>query len=158
PILFTDASRVRAERTVSGAPFFVRRNDQIVSGEAVAGLSDAKARATVHIRSFSANFGNSGNLTYAASVPTGYVLNTTSKSGYIHVMSQPGSEKEVFWNFPAIQPVRPPRMKPGEPPPTPKPYVPPKPDSPEQIQAQANELRTQLAGLQDQGSFTVAVG
>ena len=155
PILFADATRVRVGQTVSGAPFFVRRNDQLVGGEASAALSAGpKARATVHIRSFSAGFGGSGNLTYAASVPTGYVLNATAKSAYIHVMPQPGSEKEVYWHFSA-QPVRPPRIKPGEPPPI---YVPPKIDSPEQLQAEAKELQTQLAGLQDQGSFTVVVG
>jgi hypothetical protein len=158
PILFTDASRVRAEQTASGAPFFVRRNDQIVSHEAVAGSSDAKARATVHIRNFSASVGDSGVLTYAASVPVGYVLKATADSGYVHEMSQPGSETEVYWHFSSIQPIRPQRTKPGEPPAPSKPYVPPRLDSPAQLLAQGKELRAQLAELQDRGPLTVIFG
>jgi predicted Ser/Thr protein kinase len=32
PILFRDATRVRGRETISGAPFFVRRNDQVIAG------------------------------------------------------------------------------------------------------------------------------
>ena len=107
--------------------------------------------AVVSIRSFRGYSSSSPGIDYSAKLPPGYALRATATTGTVDTVRSAGPyEYQSDWrNMPSY--LRPQKKQAGI-------LQPPKIISMQEMQAQAKVLSAQLQALQDEVSFTVALG